>query len=149
MAENTIRCKMKWGDAEFEIEGVVDKELKEKINELYKIFKQAIVEQPESTQKKRAHIGKDKKSIRRGGGRKPPFYRGNIQRIIEKEPEWFVEKSVEEVTNKLKTEYSVPGANETPVGTALSRLFQKNLLTRKEADGKYLYSVTSLEQAKK
>ncbi|HVP26961.1 MAG TPA: hypothetical protein VMT26_04780 [Candidatus Bathyarchaeia archaeon] len=149
MAENTIRCKMKWGDAEFEIEGGVDKELKEKINELYEIFKQAIADQPESTQKKHANIGKDKKSIRHGGGRKPPFYRGNIQRIIEKEPEWFVDRSVEEVASKLKTEYGVPGANEKPVGTALTRLFQKNLLTRKEADGKYLYSVTSLEETKK
>jgi hypothetical protein len=134
---------MKWGNTEFEIEGVADKELKNKINYLYETFKLAIAKAPMSQNKER------KKSLRKGGGRKPPFYKNNIRRIIDEEPEWFVEKDAKEVADKLKTEYGVPGAKETVVSTTLKRFFKNGLLTRKEAKGKYLYSVTSLKKANK
>jgi hypothetical protein len=133
---------MRWGDAEFEIEGVANKELKNKIDYLYETFKLAIQKTPKTT--------KEKLSIKRskqGGGRKTPFYKSNIQRIIDEEPQWFVEKGVTDVVEKLKTQYGVPGAKDTPVGTALTRLFQKGLLTRKEDKGKYFYSVTTLKTA--
>jgi hypothetical protein len=81
---------------------------------------------------------------RRGGGKKPPFIKNAILNIIQKEPSWFVMKSPEDVTEKLKTEYGVPGANAKPVGVALIRLFTDGLLTRKESEGKYLYSITAL-----
>jgi len=58
----------------------------------------------------------------------------------------FVEKSPEDVTEKLKTEYGVPGVNVTPVSTALIRLFTDGHLTRKESGGKYLYSITALKE---
>jgi hypothetical protein len=64
--------------------------------------------------------------------------------LIQKEPRWFVEKSREDVAEKLKTEYGVPGANIKPVGVALIRLFTDGTLTRKESGGKYLYSITAL-----
>jgi len=50
---------------------------------------------------------------------------------------------------KLKTEYGVPGANEGVVATTLKRFFQNELLARKDAGGKYLYSVTSLKNDRK
>jgi hypothetical protein len=135
---------MKCGDTEFEIEGVANGDLKKKIDYLYEIFKQTIAGETEP-QRKKGH----KKDVKRRGGRKPPFYKSNIQRIINKEPEWFVDKDAKEVTTKLKTEYGVPGANETQVSTALLRFFADGLLTRKEVDKKYLYSVTSLKKANK
>ena len=141
--ENRIRCRIKCGNAEFEIEGAADAELNKKINDLYDIFKETIssgaipiseVSTPTT------------KGGRRGGGRKSPFIKNAILNIIQKEPKWFVEKSPEDVTEKLKTEYGVPGANVTPVSTALIRLFTDGHLTRKESGGKYLYSITALKE---
>jgi hypothetical protein len=143
VGENIIRCRLKWGDTEFEIEGVVNGDLKKKVDYLYETFRRAITEETEP-QKRKGH----KKAVTRHGGRKTPFYKSNIQRIISKEPEWFANKDAREVTTKLKTEYGVPGANEKQVGTTLSRLFADGLLTRKEVDKKYLYSITSLEKGK-
>jgi hypothetical protein len=134
---------LRWGEKEFEIEGVADKELKEKIDYLYETFKLAIEKEPR--QPKEKEVAKKDKRI---GGRKAPFYKNNIRRIIDEEPEWFVEKDVEAVAEKLKTAYGVPGAKEIPVSTALLRLFKEGLLTRKEEKGKYLYSVTTLKKAK-
>jgi hypothetical protein len=134
---------LRWGEKEFEIEGIADKELKEKIDYLYEAFKLAIEEKPEKTKQKDTP-----KKLKRAGGRKAPFYKGNIQRIMDKEPEWFVDKDAAAVAEKLKTEYGVPGAQEVPVSTALMRKFKKGLLTRKEENGKYLYSVISTKKTK-
>lgn len=132
---------MKCGDTEFEIEGVGSKELEKKIDYLYEAFKQAI-EKNRKTQNKEG-----KKIAKRGGaGRKPPFYKANIQRIIDEEPGWLVEKDIGEVASKLRTEYGVPGANETQVSNALIGFFKRGSLTRKEEKGKYLYSVTTLKK---
>jgi hypothetical protein len=136
---------MKCGDTEFEIEGATSKNLEKKIDYLYDVFKQAIEKNRKSIQ-----IKGEKKITRRGGaGRKPPFYKANIQRIIDEEPEWLVEKDTGEVAVKLRTEYGVPGANETQVGNALIGFFRKGSLTRREEKGKYLYSVATLKKANK
>jgi hypothetical protein len=144
MSERTIRIRLRWGEKEFEIEGIVDKELKEKIDYLYEAFKLAIKEKPEKTEESKEK-GASKKP-KRAGGRKAPFYKGNIQRIMDEEPEWFVDKDAGAVAEKLKTEYGVPGAQEIPVSTALMRKFKKGLLTRKEENGKYFYSVVSTKK---
>jgi len=143
-AENKVRCRIKYGTAEFEIEGVADADLKKKINDLYDIFKQAVSIENIPTPIPEATL--TTKGGRRGGGRKPPFIKSAILNIIHKEPHWFIEKSPEQVTEKLKTEYGVPGANVTPVRTALIRLFADGLLTRKELEGKFLYSITALRR---
>lgn len=139
---NRLRCRIKWGDAEFEIEGVADSELNKKVNDLCDIFMQTI----SSGKMPRAGEGitPTTRGDRRGGGRKPPFIKSAILNIIQKDPKWFVEKSSEDVTDKLKTEYGVPGANVSPVNVALIRLFTDGTLTRKESGGKYLYSITAL-----
>lgn len=142
MSEETIRCRMKFGDAEFEIEGVANKRLEDKIDYLYKVFKETIEKTPKSSRTK-----EHKKSAKHGGaGRKPPFYKNNIQRIIDEEPEWLVEKDAGAVADKLRTQYGVPGANETQVGNALRGFFKRGLLKRKEDKGKYHYSVASLKK---
>ncbi len=143
MSEKTVRCRLRWGEKEFEIEGTADKGLKDKIDYLYEAFKLAIEEKPKDS-KERVTSRKPKKS----SGRKAPFYKGNIQRIIDEEPEWFVEKDAGAVAEKLKTEYGVPGAQEIPVSTALQRIFTKGILTRKEENGKYLYSITAIKKMK-
>jgi hypothetical protein len=136
---------MKWGNAEFEIEGVADPELNKKINDLYDIFKQAISSADLSITGE--GITPATKGGRRGGGKRPAFIKNAILNIMKKEPEWLREKSPEDVTEKLKTEYGVPGANVKPVGTALIRLFADGILTRKESsEGKYLYSISALQK---
>lgn len=140
---NKIRCRIKWGNAEFEIEGAADPELNKKINDLYDIFKQAISSASIPTEGEGALPAT--RAGHRGGGKKPAFIKNAILNIIQKEPSWFVEKSPEDVMEKLKTEYGVPGANVSPVGVALIRLFADGHLTRKESEGKYLYSITALQ----
>jgi len=137
----TLRCKLRYGDVEFEIEGLADPELTKKINNLYELFTDAIKKGKVTT-----GVEGESQPRRKGGGRRPPFIKNAILNIIKQEPEWFVDRSPEEVTEKLKTIYGVPGANVTPVGTALIRLFADGELTRKEVDGKYLYSITALKR---
>jgi len=137
-----IRCKLKYGEVEFEIEGLANPELTKKVDSLYQLFTDAIEKGKVSTG---VQTEAQTQTKRKGGGRRPPFIKNAILSIIKKEPEWFVDKSPEEVTEKLKTIYGVPGANVTPVGTALIRLFADGELTRKEVDGKYLYSITALK----
>lgn len=141
--ENRIRCRMKYGNMEFEIEGVSDKALSEKINYLYDTFKQAI--KTKSIPPKDVSVSTTR-TERRGGGRRRPFIKKAILKIKKKEPQWFVDKSPNEVLVKLKTEYGVPGANLEPVRTALMRLFRDGEFTRKEMEGKYVYSVPTLSK---
>jgi len=120
MSERKMRIRLRWGEKEIEIEGTIDKELKEKIDYLYEAFKLAIEEEPVKSKEKDSS-----KKTKKSGGRKAPFYKGNIQRIMDEEPEWSVEKDAGAVAEKLKTEYGVPGAQEIRVSTALMRKFKK------------------------
>jgi predicted transcriptional regulator len=72
-----------------------------------------------------------------------PSYKKNIQRIIQTEPNWFVDKDVSEVANKLTTQYGIPGAKESQVSVTLTRLFKQGVLSRKEEKGKFLYSIAN------
>ena len=83
-------------------------------------------------------------SSKRGGGKRPPFIKNAILELIKKEPEWFVDKFPEDVTDKLKTEYGAVGAKTSSVKVALIRLFKDGYLTRKEIQGKYAYSVLTV-----
>lgn len=83
-------------------------------------------------------------NVKRRGGRRPPFIKTPILELMKKEPEWFADKFPENVTEKLKTQYGVVGAKTESVNVALVRLFQNGLLTRKEMQGKYAYSVLSV-----
>jgi hypothetical protein len=140
-SKETIRCKLKYGNAEFEIEGLANSELTKKVDSLYEMFTEAVASEKGVTE---THTGANLR--RRGGGRRPPFIKSAILNIIEREPEWFVDKCPEDVTDKLKTSYGVPGAKVKPVGTALIRLFADGELTRKEVGAKYLYSITALKR---
>ncbi|MDI6847964.1 MAG: hypothetical protein QMD23_07570 [Candidatus Bathyarchaeia archaeon] len=78
------------------------------------------------------------------GGRRPPFIKNAILELKEKEPEGFIDKFPEDVTNKLKTQYGVAGAKTDSVNVALIRFFKEGRLTRKEIQGKYAYSVPTI-----
>jgi len=84
------------------------------------------------------------KSSKRGGGRRPPFVKNAILELIEKQPEWLIEKFSEDVLGKITTEYGAVGAKKESVNVVLIRLFNQRLLTRKEIEGKYAYSVPSV-----
>jgi hypothetical protein len=75
------------------------------------------------------------------GGRRPPFIKRPVLELIKKEPQWAVDKSPENFADKLKTQYGVVGARPETVNVVLIRLFKRGLLTRKEIQGKYVYSV--------
>jgi hypothetical protein len=136
---------MKFGDAEFEIEGCTSKELEEKISSLCDIFKQVI----EKNQKPSKSKEKPQDIKRIGGqGKGTTSYMTNIRRIIQNEPDWFVDKAIGDVASKLTTEYSVPGAKEIQVSVALTRLFKKGILSRKDDKGKYLYSIAANKTSK-
>jgi len=139
--KKTIRCRLKYGDVEFEIEGLENPELTKKVDGMYEMFTNAAV-----TGKVAARTQAEAQPRRKGGGRRPPFIKNAILNIIEKEPQWFVDKSPEDVTERLTTSYGVPGAKVPPVSTALIRLFADGELTRREADGKFLYSITALKR---
>lgn len=83
---------------------------------------------------------------KRGGGRRPPFIKNAVLEIIEKEPEWFVNKSPDDVADRLRTQYGVPGAKRSSVNVVLCRLFKKRMLTRQDVEGKYSYSVLTVPQ---
>lgn len=85
-------------------------------------------------------------SSKRGGGRRPPFVKSAIIDLMKKEPEYLVDKFPEDVANKLKTQYGVVGAKTESVNVALIRYFKSGLLTRKEIQGKYAYSVLKVPQ---
>jgi len=80
-------------------------------------------------------------SLKRGGGRRPPFVTNAIDELMKKEPEWLVNKFPEDIAEKLTTEYGVPGAKPESVNVVMIRKFQKGLVTRREMNGKYAYSV--------
>ena len=132
MSEKPIRARMKSGHIEFEIEGVASKELEDKIDYVYDVFRKAI--------KKKRSLRQTKDDIRKI---EPTFYNINIQRIIDEEPEWFVEKDIGEVAGKLKFEYGVQRANGIHVNNSLIAFFRSGILTRKEEKGKYYYSLAS------
>lgn len=139
---------MKYGDSEFEIEGTVSEDLNKKIDYMYECFKKIVdgTKTPPKNDKKASEKQQENKpKNNRHSGKKVSFYRTNIQRIIDEEPEWMAEKNTSEVVTKLKTEYGVPGADDNGVQVNLIRFFKKGLLTRKEVDGKYLYSVPQLK----
>ena len=124
---------MKIGEAEFEIEGCASKELEEKISDLCDIFKEVIEKNPKPSKSKE----KSQEPKRIGQNKNTPSYKKNIQRIIENEPEWFIEKDIGDVASKLKTEYGVPGAKEIQVSNTLIKFFKKGILARKEEKGKW------------
>jgi hypothetical protein len=83
-------------------------------------------------------------TISKRGGFRPPFVKRAIEELIKKEPEWFVEKFPEDVLDKIKTQYGAVGAKVDSVKVVLIRLFKKGILTRKEIQGKYAYSVPTV-----
>jgi hypothetical protein len=144
-----IHCRMKYGDSEFEIEGTVSEDLSKKIDYMYECFRKIVDGSkvpPRSERKASEKQQESKQKSNRHTGKKVSFYRTNIQRIIDEAPEWMVEKSTSDVVTKLKTEYGVPGADDNGVKVNLIRFFRKGLLTRKEVDGRYLYSVPQLKK---
>jgi len=84
------------------------------------------------------------KSSKRGGGRRPPFVKNAVLELIEKQPEWLIDKLPEDVLGKITTEYGAVGAKKESVNVVLIRLFNQRVLTRKEIEGKYAYSVPSV-----
>jgi hypothetical protein len=85
-------------------------------------------------------------SSKRGGGRRPPFLTNAIDELLKKEPAWLVNKFSEQIAEKLTTEYGVPGAKAESVNVVMIRKFQRGLVTRKEINGKFAYSVLKVEQ---
>lgn len=84
------------------------------------------------------------KSTKRGGGRRSPFIKSAVEDLIEKEPQWFIKKSADQVKEKITTEYGAVGAKTTTVNVVLIRLFNKRKLTRDEIEGKFVYSIPSI-----
>lgn len=84
------------------------------------------------------------KSSKRGGGRRPPFVKNAILELTQKEPAWLIDKFPVDVRNKINTEYGAVGAKTESVNVVLIRLFNARMLTRKELDGKYAYSMLSV-----
>lgn len=92
------------------------------------------------------HPSNGSKTSKRAGGKRPPFVKGPVLELIKKEPEWVVYKFAEDFTDKIKTQYGVVGAKVKSVKVVLIRLYQDRLLTRKDIQGRYAYSVLKVPQ---